>query len=170
MDTSDKIPVLNPFDNTEVDTVPRATPDDIDRALAYAVNGAKTMRKISGFKRYEMLMRAAQLMDERIDDLARTITLEEGKILGESRIEVARAAETIRLSAEEAKRIGGEVLPLDGAPNATNQFGFTLQSSVRSRLGHHAIQLPVETWSATRSGRLWPGATRWSLNLPPIRR
>ena len=85
------------------------------------------MRKISGFKRYEMLMRAAQLMDERIDDLARTITLEEGKILGESRIEVARAAETIRLSAEEAKRIGGEVLPLDGAPNATNQFGFTLR-------------------------------------------
>ena len=41
--------------------------------------------------------------------------------------EVARAAETIRLSAEEAKRIGGEVLPLDGAPNATNQFGFTLR-------------------------------------------
>ncbi len=126
-DTSDKIPVMNPFDNTEVDTVPKATPDDIDRALAYAVAGAKTMRKISGFKRYEMLMRAAQLMDDRIDDLARTITLEEGKILGESKIEVARAAETIRLSAEEAKRIGGEVLPLDGAPNAVNQFGFTLR-------------------------------------------
>jgi acyl-CoA reductase-like NAD-dependent aldehyde dehydrogenase len=123
----ESIAVLNPYDNTEIDTVPRATAGDIGRALAFALEGAKRMRKIPGYERYQMLMKAARLMEERAEDLARTITLEEGKILAESRVEVARAVETIIGSAEEAKRLGSEVVPLDGAPGTGNRFGFTLR-------------------------------------------
>jgi acyl-CoA reductase-like NAD-dependent aldehyde dehydrogenase len=72
-------------------------------------------------------MKAAQLLEQRGENFARTITLEEGKILAESRIEVARAAETLIGSAEEAKRLGSEVVPLDGAPGAGNRFGFTIR-------------------------------------------
>ena len=121
------IPVLNPYDGSEVDTVPRASSADIDRAIGFAVLGAEKLKATSGYERSALLMRAAQLMEERLEDLARTITLEEGKVIGEARIEVDRARETIVCSAEEAKRLGSEVVPLDGAPGAGNRFGFTLR-------------------------------------------
>ncbi len=124
---SQVIPVINPYDNSQVDTVPRATADDAERALAFASKGARVMRQIPGYERYQMLTRAARLMEQRAEDLARTITLEEGKILAEARIEVSRAAETIVGSAEEAKRLGSEVVPLDGAPGTGNRFGFTIR-------------------------------------------
>ena len=127
VDGTEAIPVINPFNNEEVDTVPRAGLDQIEAALAYAVEGAKVIRKISGYERYHILMRAAKLMEERSEDLARTITLEEGKILPEATLEVSRAAETMIGSAEEAKRLGSEVVPLDGAPGAGSRFGFTLR-------------------------------------------
>ena len=122
-----EIPVLNPYDNSEVDTVPSASGADIDRAIAYAVEGAKKVKAIPGYERAQLLMRAAGLMEERLEDLARTITLEEGKIIAEARFEVDRAKETIIGSAEEAKRLGSEVIPLDGAPGTGNRFGFTLR-------------------------------------------
>ena len=121
------IPVMNPFDGREVDTVPRATAEDVDRAISFAVQGAERVRSMSGYERYQLLMRAAALMEERLEDLARTITLEEGKIIAEARFEVDRAKETIICSAEEAKRLGSEVVPLDGAPGTGNRFGFTLR-------------------------------------------
>ncbi len=127
VDGVDKIPVNNPYNNEEIDTVPRASADDIERALAYAYEGASVMRKIPGYDRYHILMRAAKLMDERQEDLARTLTMEEGKVIGEARLEVSRAAETIIGSAEEAKRLGSEVVPLDGAPGTGNRIGFTLR-------------------------------------------
>ncbi len=127
VDGADKIPVNNPYNNEEIDTVPRATIDDVERSLAYASEGASVIRKIPGYDRYHILMRAAKLMDERLEDLARTLTLEEGKVIGEARLEVSRAAETIIGSAEEAKRLGSEVVPLDGAPGAGNRLGFTLR-------------------------------------------
>ena len=124
---SGPIPVLNPYDGSVVDTVPRASSEDIDRAISFAVEGAKKVKAMSGYERSQLLMRAAALMEERLEDLARTITLEEGKIIGEARIEVDRARETIVGSAEEAKRLGSEVVPLDGAPGTGNRFGFTLR-------------------------------------------
>lgn len=67
------------------------------------------------------------MLRQRTEEFARTITLEEGKILAESRLEVSRACETLEVSAEEAKRIGGEVLPLDAAPGGVGKLGFTLR-------------------------------------------
>ena len=85
------------------------------------------MRRLSGYERFEILSRAAALMRERSDDLGRTISLEEGKTFAEGKGEAQRATETIQLSAEEAKRIYGEVLPLDAAPGGAGKFGFTLR-------------------------------------------
>ncbi len=126
-DGSGSIPVLNPYDNSQIDTVPRATAAQVEQAVSYAVEGAKLVKKTSGYDRYNILMRAAALMNERLEDLARTITMEEGKIIAEARLEVDRARETIVGSAEEAKRLGSEVVPLDGAPGGGNKFGFTLR-------------------------------------------
>jgi len=124
---SGQIPVYNPFDNSVLDTVPRASPADVERALAFAARGAPCMRRLSGYERYLRLRRAAELLERRAEEIARTITLEEGKILAESRFEVSRALVTLTESAEEAKRLSGEVVPLDGSPGGGNRFGFTVR-------------------------------------------
>src|SRR5262252_7086020 len=98
IDKRQTIPVTNPFDDSTVDTVPKSDADDVERALATAVRGAKAMRALSGYQRSLILKKAAELLLARTEDFAKTITLEEGKILAESRIEVGRAAEIMVLS------------------------------------------------------------------------
>ncbi len=119
--------VTNPFDGSVVDTVPRGTGDDVRAAVTGLVSGAAAMRKLNSAERYRILRRAAELLRERAEDFARTISQEEGKILAESRLEVSRAAETLDVSAEEAKRITGEMIPLDAAPGGAGKLGFTLR-------------------------------------------
>ena len=121
------IEVRNPFDDSIVDTVPGGAVANIDEALGGAVEGARTMRRTAAYDRAGMLRKAAELMLLHQDDLATTISREEGKILAEARVEVVRAAEIIQLSSEEAKRISGEVLPLDAAPGGAGRLGFTLR-------------------------------------------
>ena len=127
VDRDDTIPVINPYNGETVDTVPRAGIEDVDAAVASADRGAAVMRGLSGYDRYAMLKRAAELLEERIEDFATTLTMEEGKVIGEARMEVSRAVQTMTGSAEEAKRLYGEVVPLDGAPSWTGQLGFTLR-------------------------------------------
>ncbi|MHC4403751.1 MAG: aldehyde dehydrogenase family protein [Planctomycetota bacterium] len=127
VDKSERIEVVNPFDASVIDTVPKATPDDVDAALNGAARGAPIMREMDGYDRFLILRKASEIMQERLEDLARTISTEEGKVLAESRGEVTRAAQTVELSAEEARRLGGEVLALDGAPGCADRFGFTIR-------------------------------------------
>ena len=129
-DGEQSAPVFNPYDQSVVDTVPKASPAEVSQAITSAERGAKVMAATSAYERYAILRRAADLMEERAEDLARTITLEEGKVIFEARIEVQRAIQTMILSSEEAKRLYGETLPLDAAPSAQGQFGFTIRVPV----------------------------------------
>ena len=123
----DTIEVLNPFDGSLVDTVPHAGPKEVDQALESATRGARLMAELPAYERYSILTKTAGLLRENQEDFARLISLEAGKVLHESRFEVVRAAETIELSAEEAKRIRGETIPLDAASGGQGKFGFTLR-------------------------------------------
>ena len=127
VDRDEKIDVVNPFNGQVFDTVPKGSVEDVQTAIASADRGAKVMAAMSGYQRYEILTRAVGLMRERLEDLGRTITMEEGKIIGEGLGEAERAIQTMTGSAEEAKRLFGEVVPLDGAPTWTGQLGFTLR-------------------------------------------
>ena len=127
VDRDEKIDVVNPFNGQVFDTVPRGSVEDVQTAIASADRGARVMAAMSGYQRYEILTRAVGLMKERVEDLGRTITMEEGKIIGEGLGEAERAIQTMTGSAEEAKRLFGEVVPLDGAPTWTGQLGFTLR-------------------------------------------
>ena len=145
IDKRQTIPVTNPFDGSTIDTVPKGDADDVERALQTAVRGAKAMRALSGYQRAQILKKAAELLTARTEDFAKTITLEEGKILAESRVEVARATEILVLSAEEAKRLGSEVVPLDGAPGVTaaSQMGFTLRVPCGVVVGISPFNFPL---------------------------
>jgi len=130
MKRDERIDVVNPFNGEAFDTVPLASGKDVTVAVDGLVDGSKVIREMPALQRCEILRRAATLMRERVDDLGTIISTEEGKILAEGKLEVTRAAETIDLSADEARRITGEVLPLDAAPGGAGKFGFTLRVPV----------------------------------------
>ena len=127
VDKSNKIEVRNPYDNSVIDTVPRADGGDVERALSFAERGAKVMAKLSGYDRWRILRKAADIMAARNEELGQIISREEGKIIAEGRGEASRGVETIMGSAEEAKRIHGETVPLDGDPGGGKKLGFTLR-------------------------------------------
>ncbi len=127
VDRPQKIEVRNPYDNSVIDTVPKADKNDVERALSFAERGAKVMAKLSGYERWRILRKAADLMAARNEELGRTISTEEGKIIAEGRGEASRAVETMMGSAEEAKRLHGETIPLDGDPGGAKKLGFTLR-------------------------------------------
>jgi len=126
-DAAAKTDVVNPYDGSTIDTVPKADARDVEAALSGLVEGAAVMRKMSAYDRAEILRKAAHIMRQRQDELGRIISSEEGKILAEGRLEASRACEVIELSADEARRISGEVIPLDAAPGAAGRLGFTLR-------------------------------------------
>ena len=124
---AEQIEVRNPYDGTVLDTVPKATSAHVDRALATLVEGARKMRALTAYERAQILRRAAAIMERREAELGRTISLEEGKILAEGNLEASRAREVIEVSAEEARHLAGEMVPLDAAPGVKQKLGFTLR-------------------------------------------
>ena len=124
---NDTAEVINPFNGSVIDTVPRATPADITAAIKSLAKGAQAMRNMPAHQRVDILRKAASLIRERQEELGRLISIEEGKVLAEGRIEASRAAETIDLSADEARRLHGETVPLDSTPSGVGKLGFTLR-------------------------------------------
>ena len=91
VDRDEKTTVFNPYDDSIVDTVPKAGIEDVDSAVASAARGAEVMAKMPAYDRFLMLRKAADLLEERREEIARTITMEEGKVIAEARTEVDRA-------------------------------------------------------------------------------
>ncbi|MBO1908080.1 NAD-dependent succinate-semialdehyde dehydrogenase [Microvirga sp. 3-52] len=109
------IPVLNPATEEVIGTVACAGPDDLDRALDAASRGFAAWSRVSAFERSKLMRRAADLLRSRTEDIARLLTLEQGKPLVESRAEIAAAADIIDWFAEEARRTYGRVIPARAA-------------------------------------------------------
>ena len=127
VDKAKRLEVKNPFNSSVIDTVPKADASDLEKALVFAERGAKVMAKLSAYERWKILRKAADLMAARNEELGQLISTEEGKIIAEGRGEASRAVETIMGSAEEAKRLHGETVPLDADPTGSKKLGFTLR-------------------------------------------
>ncbi len=125
-----RIPIRDPFRGELVATVTDATPAELERALAAAAAGARHQARLSGGERAAILERVAQLVAEEAEQLAVTIVREQGKTLAEARREVGRVPELLRLCAGEARRIGGETVPLDQGPDGVGRLGLTLRIPV----------------------------------------
>jgi acyl-CoA reductase-like NAD-dependent aldehyde dehydrogenase len=120
--------VTSPYDGSVVGTVPIAGKDDIESALTAAEAGAARWRRTPAHARMKILLRAAELADERAGDIARTISAEAGKTITEATKEALRSGEIIRLAAFEGTQLYGDTLPLDAnAGTDLDKIGFTLR-------------------------------------------
>jgi succinate-semialdehyde dehydrogenase/glutarate-semialdehyde dehydrogenase len=104
-------PVINPHDESVLGTVPHATRSDLDNALAAAEQGFRVWSRTSPAKRAEMICAATKLMRERIDDMAYAMTLEQGKPIAQSRLEILRGCEIMEWDAQEGRRVYGRIIP-----------------------------------------------------------
>ncbi|WP_250475256.1 NAD-dependent succinate-semialdehyde dehydrogenase [Caballeronia sp. GAFFF1] len=103
--------VVNPATGEKIGTVARAGIPDLDRAVAAAQAGFATWRKMSALERASLMRKAAALVRERADSIARLMTMEQGKPLAEARIEVNSAADIIEWFADEGRRVYGRIVP-----------------------------------------------------------
>ena len=105
------LPVANPATGETNGTVAHASRGDLDRALAAADKGFRVWRRISAYDRAKVMRKAADLLRERVDAIARLMTLEQGKPLAEAKGETLAGADVIDWFAEEARRAYGRVVP-----------------------------------------------------------
>lgn len=105
------IPVINPATEERIGTVAHADRSDLDAALEAAARGFGVWRKTSAYERSAIMRKAAGLLRERSGEIARLMTLEQGKPLAEARAETMAAADTIEWFAEEARRAYGRIVP-----------------------------------------------------------
>ncbi len=103
--------VLNPATGEPLGTLAHADRGDLDRALAAAERGFHTWRKVSAFERSKVMRKAAAILRERADSIARLMTMEQGKPLAEAKGELGVASDVIEWFAEEARRAYGRVVP-----------------------------------------------------------
>ncbi len=123
--TGDTLPVKNPFNGELIASVCRASPAEAQLALHAAHEAFSVTRRLPAYQKSDILHKTAALITAQGEDLAQTIACEAGKPLKAAQAEVARAALTFQLAAEEATRIGGEVLSLDISPDAGNRIAIT---------------------------------------------
>ena len=113
------IDILDPATEEVVATAAQAERADVEAAIASAHQAFQTWRHVPAWERSKVLRRTAMLVEERADRIARLLTLECGKPLGQSKAEVLSAVELIDWYADEARRIFGQTLP---GRNADNRF------------------------------------------------
>lgn len=118
------IEVTNPFDGTEVGTVFNVPPEAAQALIQNAKDGAKICRNLSRYARARVLETCALAVEQDRDIFANLIVAEAGKTVRQANKEVARCVNTLKLSADEARRNGGEVVPFDAYAGSENRQGW----------------------------------------------
>lgn len=111
IETGSTIGVLNPATGREIGVVSKATVHDLDKALNAAREGFATWKGLSAYDRCAIMLRAANILRDRVDHIARMLTLEQGKPLAEARMEILASADIVDWFANEGIRIYGRTVP-----------------------------------------------------------
>src|SRR5258706_4614663 len=104
-------PIINPATGQVLARLAHAGRADLDQALHAADKGFKVWRKVSGFERYKLMRKAAELIRSRADEIAPLMTQQQGKPLAEAKAETLLAGDLIDWFAEEARRTYGRLVP-----------------------------------------------------------
>ncbi len=118
------IDVVNPQDNSLIAKVPSASRGEMLLAIEKADEAFKKTRTWPTHERIQVLNKAADYIAENAEVFAKTISLEGSKTITEARGEVKRAIQTIKISAEEARRVNGETINFDQREGSENRLGY----------------------------------------------
>jgi glyceraldehyde-3-phosphate dehydrogenase (NADP+) len=141
--TATAAPVLNPFTGEQVAEVSQAGQAEAEAATTAAASAFHSMRRLSSHARAYALAALASHLTTRQEEFAATITSESGKPVVDARREVSRAIQAFLVAAEEAKRIPGEVLPLDWTPGTESYLGLTRRFPIGPILGITPFNFPL---------------------------
>ncbi|MBV8979775.1 MAG: aldehyde dehydrogenase family protein [Acidimicrobiia bacterium] len=117
--------VTSPYDGKEIARVPVCDEDDVDRAVD-AAKRALAENPLAPWKRAEILDAAARLLNERTEQFARTLAAESAKPIKTARVEAERAVSTFTFAAVEARKLAGEMVPIDASDVGDGKLAFTL--------------------------------------------
>lgn len=117
---------INPATGAVIETVPCATPEDLETVIANAVEGQKEWAAIPFHKRMEILERFVQLAQENEEAIARTMAIEGGKPFAQALGEVGRVKDAFRLYMAEARTMYGKTIPLNPEPRGIGDVCFTV--------------------------------------------
>lgn len=138
-----RLEVINPYDGSTVGVTAYASEDDVEEAIAAAERAFQETRRLSSHQRFDALMRLRQGLQRRRDEIIGLIVREAGKPIRDATAEFERALLTVTTAAEEARRIGGEAIPLDWAPAAEGRFGITRRFPIGPVLGISPFNFPL---------------------------
>ncbi len=175
VDTSQRLKVASPWSGEVVGEVSLAGAAEWEAAIVAAEAAAVTLRKLSSLERRQMLEALVAGVKERQAELAQTIMSEGGKPITFARGEVSRGLMTLALAAEEAERLGGEVLPLDQTRARAPARGGTPRRAPAAGCWGEALNYNTGARGAKSRGgprwlRPWPRATLSSSSRrPPVR-
>jgi lactaldehyde dehydrogenase len=124
VDADERTDVIHPYDGSHVGSVPMASEQQVVDAID-AAEEAVEQSDLSAYERYELLSTTGRHLEERAEEVARIMTSEQGKPISEARGEVDRAVQTLDLSAEQAKRMFGEYIPMDAQRGFARDHCFT---------------------------------------------
>ncbi|MBI4401905.1 MAG: aldehyde dehydrogenase family protein, partial [Nitrospirae bacterium] len=141
--TSTTAPVINPFGGGTVAEVCQAGKVEAEEAIGVSVRAFSAMRRLPAHARAAALGKIAGALITRREEIARTITSEAGKPISDARREVGRAIQTFTVAAEEARRIPGEVVPLDLSPGMESYMGLTRRFPIGPVLGITPFNFPL---------------------------
>ncbi|WP_173362200.1 aldehyde dehydrogenase family protein [Brevibacillus brevis] len=120
-------PLLSPCTGQEIAQISQADSSLVEKAIAAAHEATAVMRRLSAYQRAFLLERISILMNERLEEAARIIAIEAGKPIKTARGEVIRTIQTYKFAAEEAKRLHGEIVPLDAAIGGEGRLAYTVR-------------------------------------------
>ncbi len=141
--TGETLDVFFPYTGEVAGQVYMASEQDIEDAVQAAVRGFEITRKLAAHERSEILYSLLAEMEKRTGDFVEAMNLEGGKTLNVCRGETARAIETIRVSAEEAKRLGGEIVPMDWTPAGEGRHAIVKHLPLGPVLGITPFNYPL---------------------------
>lgn len=136
-------PVHDPFTGKVLAEVAQANRTDAEAAIQSTVDAAKPMGALPSHARYYLLQRIAGALYDRRDEIAKLISNEAGKPVTDAKREVTRAVQTFTVAAEEAKRIPGEVIPLDWIPGTDSHLGIMRRFPIGPVLGITPFNFPL---------------------------
>jgi acyl-CoA reductase-like NAD-dependent aldehyde dehydrogenase len=128
MVTTEAVEVRSPYSGDVVGTAPRSGADDARRAVDAAAKALES--PLPAHKRAEILVKTAGLIGRRHEEVARTISEEAGKPIKTARVEASRAMSTYTFAAVEARKLVGEMIPMDAAQAGEGKLAFTLRRPI----------------------------------------